>query len=389
MIDLSEVGAFASTNSSGNFSIRFGVYLPGIRAQDGFDVVTRVIHHDDRFAAGIAPQDFPLTWVSSNALDLWTATVPIQPVANTHLGQPGTYLYRYQLWWTRAGGTRQLVTLWFTDPFARQTDIGLLSAVTLANPAITFQWTDANYKTPELDDLIVYELQVEEFADTFDGVIQQLPYLQGLGVNCLELMPVTSVKLDFDWGYGPLHYFAPNARFGGPDGLKRLVDTCHAAGIAVILDVVYQHVDPFFAYKSVYDDVNAKTQISVASPMIGQDGPFGPEADFSQTFTQDYFLTSNKNWLDEYHVDGFRYDEVTDLYTSPTDTAYAKLAYDTYGYSLQTGRFQQSPSQLQPHHSMRRGSGDSARGSRQYLHELRLAGRLAQQGAWNRERRPS
>ncbi len=344
MIDLSEVGAFVSTDSNGTSSIRFGVYLPGIQSQAGFEVFARVIHHDDRFVPGISPQDVPLTWVIGHPLDLWTGSISLQAIANTNFGRPGVYLYRYQLWWTPPGGTRQLVTLWFTDPFARETDIGLLSAVTVASASDSFEWSDANYKTPELDDLVVYELQVEEFADTFDGVIQQLPYLQGLGVNCLELMPVTSVKLDFDWGYGPLHYFAPNQRFGGRDGLKRLINACHAAGVAVILDVVYQHVDPFFAYNSVYDDVNAIPGAPrVASPMIGQNGPFGPEADFSNTFTQEYFLTANRNWLDEYHVDGFRYDEVTDLYQGPTDSGYAKLSYETYQYALNIGRFQQDP----------------------------------------------
>lgn len=342
MIDLSEVGAFVSSAGDGTFSIRFGIYLPGIRAQDGFEVLVRVIHHDDRFVPGVEPGDFALSWTEGNPLNLWTANVPIQPVANTNFGQPGRYLYRYQLWWTATLGQRSLVTLWFTDPFARETDIGLLSAVTVANTPSSFAWTDANYKTPELDDLIVYELQVEEFADSFDGVIQQLPYLEGLGVNCLELMPVTSVKLDFDWGYGPLHYFAPNERFGGPNGLKRLIDACHARGIAVILDVVYQHVDPFFAYCLVYDDVNATAGApQVESPMIGELGEFGPKVDFSQTFAQDYFQVANQNWLDEYHADGFRYDEVTDLYQGPTDTGYAKLAYETYGYSLSIARFQQ------------------------------------------------
>ena len=256
MINLNEVGAFGSVDASGNLSVRFGVYLPGIRATDGFELVVRIIHRDDRFDPAIPTQDFPLTWVNGSALDLWSATVPLRPIANTHFGQQGTYLYRYQLWWTPSGGSRQLVTLWFTDPFARATDVGELSAVTLSASDALSTGRTPSYKTPELDDLVVYELQVEEFNDTFDGVIERLDYFQGLGVNCLELMPVTSVKLDFDWGYGPLHYFAPNARFGGPAGLMRLVDACHAANMAVILDVVYQHVDPAFAYKQVYDDVN-------------------------------------------------------------------------------------------------------------------------------------
>jgi len=339
MINLSEVGAFASSTPRG-FAIRFGLYLPGIRGTDGFDVVVRVIHRDDRFDPAVPTQDFPLTWNEGHPLDLWSATAPVTAVAGTHFGSEGIYLYRFQLWWTPAGGTRQLITRWFTDPFARQTDVGELAAIVLSRAATPFAWTDVAYRTPELDDLIVYELDVEQFNDSFDGVIDRLSYLQSLGVNCLELMPVTSTKLDFDWGYGPLHYFSPSAHIGGPDGLRRLVDTCHASGMAVILDVVYQHVDPDFVYKLLYDNVNATPGAPrVSSPMIGASGPFGPQVDFSQTFAQDYFGTSNQYWLDEYHVDGFRYDEVTDLYVSPTDTGYSKLAYDTYRYSLNAARF--------------------------------------------------
>src|SRR5208283_3997895 len=80
-----------------------------------------------------------------------------------------------------------------------------------------------------------------------------------------------------------------------------------------------------------------------SSPMIGANGPFGPESDFSQTFTQQYFAAVNRHWLDDYHVDGFRYDEVTDLYVGPTDSGYALLAYETYNYSLGIPRFQQDP----------------------------------------------
>jgi len=343
VINVSEVGAFP-VSVPGGFQITFGVYLPGIRAADGFDVVVRVIHRDDRFNPAIETQDSHLLWNSGHPLDLWSATVPVQPVVGTHFGSEGLYLYRYQLWFTHLGGQRQLVTRWFTDPFARQTDIGLLSTVMLSRNPTPFVWTDAAYKTPELDDLIVYELEVEQFNDTFDGVTDRLTYLQSLGVNCLELMPVTSVKLDFDWGYGPLHYFSPSAHIGGPDGLRRLVDACHAVNMAVILDAVYQHVDPTFAYKLVYDDVNATPGApQISSPMIGASGLFGPQADFSQVFTQQYFAAANQFWLDQYHIDGFRYDEVTDLYVSPTDTGYAKLAYDTYRFSFRFPRFALDP----------------------------------------------
>lgn len=342
MIKLSEVGASSSVTAAG-LQISFGLYLPGICAADGFEVLARVIHSDDRFDPAIQPHDWPLTWNAGHPLDLWSATVPLAPIAGTHFGQEGVYLYRFQLWWTPSGGARQLITRWFTDPFARQTDVGRLSVAVLSRNPRPFAWNDAAFRTPELDDLIVYELQVGQFNSTFDGVIDRLTYLQSLGVNCLELMPVTSTKLDFDWGYGPLHYFAPNARFGGPDGLRRLVDACHRSQMAVILDVVYQHVDPDFAYNLVYANVNNTPGAPhVPNPMIGASGQFGPQCDFGQVFTQEYFALCNQYWLDEYHVDGFRYDEVTDLYSGPVDTAYAKLAYETYLYSLTIPRFQRT-----------------------------------------------
>ena len=343
MINLSEVGAFTGIDSSGTFTVRFGLYLPGVRAQDKFDVVVRIISVEDRFDPDVHTNDFPLTY-AGGPLDLWSATVTLQPSSASNFGQEGTYVYRYQLYWTPPNGARQVVTEWFTDPFARRTDLGLLSAFILSRTPTAFTWTDSAYRTPELDDLIVYELQAEEFADTFDGVIGQLTYLQSLGVNCLELMPVTSSKVDFDWGYGPLHYFSPSRRFGGPEGLKRLVDACHKVKMAVILDVVYQHVDPLFAYNRIYADIaSTHGTPSIPSPMIDGAGAFGPKCDFSKTFTQEYFLTANKMWLDEYHVDGFRYDEVTDLYFGPTDTAYAKLSYDVYQYSTGIPRFQLNP----------------------------------------------
>jgi 1,4-alpha-glucan branching enzyme len=333
MISLSEAGAFPSTDAVGNLQVRFGVYLPGITPAKNYQVVVRVIHQADRFDPDIPTQNFNLTWTPGSALDLWTVTAPLSSVAGTNFGKPGIYLYRYQLLRNTPGGP-EVVTMWFTDPFALATDVGELSAFATPGFSPPFVWGDAGYKTPELDDLVVYELQVEEFNDTFDGVIERIPYLQSLGVNALELMPVTTVQLDFDWGYGPLHYFAPSQRLGGGDGLKRLVNACHQAGMAVILDVVYQHVSPMFPYAQVYNDAGE------SSPMIGGNGPFGPQADFSQTFTQDYFHAANLRWLTEYHVDGFRYDEVSDYYDGPTGQAYAKLAYRTYQDSLPLAQFQ-------------------------------------------------
>jgi hypothetical protein len=296
---------------------------------------------NDRFDPAIPPRSFQLVWNAGHPLDLWSVAAPVQPITGTHFGTEGLYLYRFQLWWTPSGGSRQLITRWFTDPFARQTDVGRLSAVMLSRNPAPFAWTDAAYRTPELDDLVVYELQIEQFNDTFDGVIERLTYLQSLGVNCLELMPVTSPKLDFDWDYGPLNYFAPSAHFGGPDGLGRLVDACHRSNMAVhprcCLSARRSGL-PLQAHLRRREQHSGSP--NVRSPMIGASGQFGPLCDFGQIFTQEYFAASNRHWLDEYHIDGFRYDEVTDLYVSPTDTGYAKLAYDPYRYSLGIPRFQ-------------------------------------------------
>ena len=347
MINLSEVGAFPSA-TAGGLSLRFGVYLPGIRGADGFKVVVRVIHSKDRFDPKVQPVDFILTPTAGHPLDLWAGTFSLAPAAGSNFGSEGTYLYRFQLFWTPAGMGQQLVTRWFTDPFARSTDVGDLASVDVFRAPTSFEWHDANYTTPELDDLIVYELQIEQFNDTFAGVVDRLPYLQSLGVNCLELMPVTSAKLDFDWGYGPLHYFSPNARFGGPRGLRLLVDACHQAGVAVILDVVYQHVDWNFAYCQVYRDLAAINGAPApASPMIDGDGDFGPQIDFSRSFAQDYISTANQYWLDQYHVDGFRYDEVTDIYNNQKGpkypAQYRDLVAGTYRYSMTLPRFKAGP----------------------------------------------
>jgi len=344
LIDLNEVGACPSYEANGIAQIRFGLYLPGIRAKDGFSVVVRIIHAEDRFNPLVKAQDEDLIWAEGTDLDLWSANVALARGGAGHSGEEGEYLYRYQLWWTNAAGTKLLVTEWFPDPFARSTDIGLMSATKVSKTPTSFEWTDGAYHTPELHDLVVYELHVGEFNDTFDGVIDRLGYLASLGVNCLELMPVTSNKLDFDWGYGPVYHFSPSRHFGGPEGLKRLVNAAHASAMAVILDVVYEHVDTSFGYYRVYDDVaNTLGAPHPASPVTNgwNVWGFGPACDFTQQFCKDFFVAANQMWLDEYHVDGFRYDEVTDLYVGERAAGYKELVQRIYGHSLGVSRFQQ------------------------------------------------
>ncbi len=304
----------------------------GSGAGDGFEVIAKVIHRADQFVPEIPPVRQSLDFQAAHPLGLWSTTFDLAavPAAPGHFGQDGDYLYRFEL---RRGG--QIVTANFLDPFATGSGPAFLSSF-VVGPAPAFPWSDAAFRVPELDDLVLYELQVQEFHSTFAGAVELLDYLQGLGVNCLSLMPVNPVKRGFDWGYGPIGYFTIEEAFGGNDGLKGLVDAAHGRGIAVILDVVIGHsAHDDFPYARVYDDTG------LPNPMMQEPNrdPFGRGTEFSKPFTQQFFLEVTKHWLEEFHVDGFRYDNVPGFYDGPVGVAYAKLAFDTYVFSRGVGRF--------------------------------------------------
>lgn len=200
-INLDEVGAAATKDGAGHWQVHVGIYLPGITFNKGYRVRVRVIHERDQFVRGIEPKAFDLSWHNGSALDLWDTTVDLTANADGNFGQEGTYLYRFQL----LRGS-QVVTVWFSDPFGRATGRGTLSTFTIDSNAQPFAWSDGRFLVPEVDDLVVYEMHVGEFNDTFGGVVAQVDYLTSLGVNALELMPVTNVKEDVEWGYTPLSY---------------------------------------------------------------------------------------------------------------------------------------------------------------------------------------
>src|SRR5260221_4787065 len=160
MINLNEVGAFASATSVAGIPVRFGLYLPGITPQAGYEVVVRVIHEADRLLnPEIHPLDFRLDPIPHSSNDLWQKDVIIPSIPGTSLGWPGgIYLYDYQIW-QKVGGNRNLVTRSFTDPFARETaDAGDLAAFAPPGLYPGFPWTDQDWKVPDLEDLVVYKL---------------------------------------------------------------------------------------------------------------------------------------------------------------------------------------------------------------------------------------
>jgi 1,4-alpha-glucan branching enzyme len=173
-------------------------------------------------------------------------------------------------------------------------------------PKPTFAWEDANYVPLQKEDYMIYEIHVGDFTPegTFAGVIGKLNYLKDLGVTAIELMPTYEFPGGHSWGYNPTFYMAPESSYGTPQDFKRLVNEAHKSGIAVLMDMVYNHSDatcPFYVlYKNDYDH---SPYYHATANMWGF-----PDFDHYKPATQQFVDRVNKFWMQEYHVDGFRFD---------------------------------------------------------------------------------
>ncbi|MEZ4620431.1 MAG: alpha-amylase family glycosyl hydrolase [Caldilineaceae bacterium] len=200
------------------------------------------------------------------------------------------------------------------DPYAKSVTSSVGNAVICADD---FDWSDDGFVAPPLNDLVIYELHVGTFFDepggspgNFDGVFERLPYLRELGVTAIQLMPPMEFPGGFSWGYNPSHIFAIESDYGGPTALKRLIKAAHNHGLAVIFDVVYNHFGPsdldlwrFDGWSEndkggiyFYNDWRAETPWGATRPDYGR-----PEV-------RQFILDNVQMWLNEYHVDGLRFD---------------------------------------------------------------------------------
>jgi maltooligosyltrehalose trehalohydrolase len=166
-----------------------------------------------------------------------------------------------------------------------------------------FPWSDAAWRTFELADAVVYELHVGTFSPegTLDGAIGCLDHLVDLGVNAVEVMPVNQFPGSRGWGYDGVDLYAPQNEYGGPDAFKRFVDACHRGGLAVILDVVYNHLGPDGNYLGAFGPYftdRYTTPWGLAPNLDGAD------SDHVRAF----FVENAVMWLRDYHVDGLRLD---------------------------------------------------------------------------------
>ncbi|MGH7764494.1 MAG: malto-oligosyltrehalose trehalohydrolase [Candidatus Dormibacteraceae bacterium] len=207
--------------------------------------------------------------------------------------QPGT-LYGFSL----DGGEAR------PDPRSMSQPRGVLGRSQVVDQA-AFRWSDRTWPGRALAGSVIYELHTGTFSrdGTFDGAIEHIAHLVDIGVSVVELMPVAEFSGNRGWGYDGAALFAPHHAYGGQAGLKRLVDACHAAGLAVVLDAVYNHLGPVGNFLSEFGPYFSATHQTQWGAALNFDGQGSEEV---RRFVIDNALM----WIRDYHVDGLRLDAV-------------------------------------------------------------------------------
>ncbi|MBI5581397.1 MAG: alpha amylase C-terminal domain-containing protein [Deltaproteobacteria bacterium] len=210
--------------------------------------------------------------------------------------------------------------LWRKNPYASAVINSSGNAI-IHDPV--FDWSGDNFQMPPWNELVIYELHVGTFNDapdpgpgTFEAILTKLSYLHDLGINAIEIMPVSEFSMDYSWGYNPAQPFSVESALGGPQGLYRLVKAAHVLGIAVILDVVYNHFGPgdldlwrFDGWSDsdhdggvyFYDNTRADTPWGNTRPDYGRGEV--------RRFIRDNALF----WLNKYRLDGLRFDSIVNI----------------------------------------------------------------------------
>lgn len=175
-----------------------------------------------------------------------------------------------------------------------------------------YQWSQAtlNFQKPDKNNLVIYELWVYDYTGSrsFQGLIDRLGYLQQLGVNAIELMPVCEFDGNYNWGYSPNHYFAVDKAYGSDLDFRQLIDSIHGRGMAVIMDMVFNHATGLNPMNKLYP---YGTDLS-KNPWFNVTAPHGDNVyeDWNHDFgpAHDMFTRALRYWIEEYHVDGYRMD---------------------------------------------------------------------------------
>jgi 1,4-alpha-glucan branching enzyme len=206
------------------------------------------------------------------------------------------------------------------NPYASEVVHSLGKGI-IHNP--NFDWTGDNFTMPPWNELVIYEMHVGTFNDVpeagpgrFDDIISKLPYLRDLGINAIEIMPVSEFPMDYSWGYNPSQPFAVESALGGPQGLYRFVKAAHAAGIAVILDVVFNHLGPddldLWRFDGWFDANHDGGIYFYDNDRVRTDwGHTRP--DYGRAEVRQFLRDNALFWLNKYRVDGLRFDSVVNI----------------------------------------------------------------------------
>lgn len=198
--------------------------------------------------------------------------------------------------------------------------------------AESYAWKVADYRIADKKDLVIYELLLRDFTASKDinGAMTKLDYLKSLGVNAIELMPVQEFDGNDSWGYNPCFFFALDKAYGTDRMYKEFIDACHARGMAVIFDVVFNHATGAHPFAKLYWD-GAKNATAANNPWfnVSAPHPYSVFHDFNHEspLVRDFFVRNLRFLLDEYHVDGFRFD-LTKGFTQKNSSESTASAYD-------------------------------------------------------------
>ena len=217
-------------------------------------------------------------------------------------------------------------------PRSRRLPHGVHGASQLYDP-FEYQWRDTYWTGRNLAGAVLYELHIGTFTPegTFDAAIDRLDHLANLGITHVEVLPVNGFNGDHNWGYDGVAWYTVQESYGGPDAFKAFIDACHARGLAVILDVVYNHLGPSGNYLPRFGPYLKDEGQSTWGELVNLDGPGSDEV-------RRYILDNALMWLEEFHIDALRLDAVHALEDHSAPHLLAELAADVDALCAHLGR---------------------------------------------------